>query len=212
MLMVKRFEVGAFCSNCYVVSCRDTNEAAVIDPGFCSSYEAEAVLSFIESSELAVKFIIDTHGHPDHSCGNGVLKHRFNVPICIHKDDAYMLGDGGRQTYAYFGFEGTSPPADILLTDGEYIKFGDVTLKVLHTPGHSQGSITLIGETEIFTGDTLFAGSIGRTDFPGSSEPQMQLSLKKLTHLPDYYTAYPGHGPQTTISQEKHTNPFLQNP
>ncbi len=210
MLMVKMFPVGSFAANCYVVHCRDTRQAAVIDPGFGSAQEAEAILSFIERSELQLKFIIDTHGHPDHTCGNGVLKYRFQVPICIHKNDAYMLGESGRETSRYFGFDCTSPPADILLSEGEYVKFGDVTLKVLHTPGHSQGSIALIGETEVFTGDTLFTGSIGRTDFPGSSDPQMQLSLKKLIHLPDYFTAYPGHGSPTTIAQEKRVNPFLQ--
>jgi hydroxyacylglutathione hydrolase len=210
MLMVKRFIVGSFSGNCYVVNCRDTRQAAVIDPGFSNAQEAEGVLSFIERSNLQLKFIINTHGHPDHSCGNGVLKYRFNVPICIHKNDAYMLGESGRETYRYFGFDCTSPPADILLNEGEYIKFGDVMLKVLHTPGHSQGSMALIGETEVFTGDTLFTGSIGRTDFIGSSDFQMQISLKKLTRLPDYFTVYPGHGPPTTIAQEKRINPFLQ--
>ena len=209
--MVKDLVAGSFSSNCYVVSCRDTKQAAVIDPGFGSAQEAKEIFAFIESSELKIKFIIDTHGHPDHSCGNGVIKYRFNVPICIHKDDAYMLGEQGKDTYRYFGFDSTSPPADILLSDGQYIKFGDVTLKVLHTPGHSQGSISLIGELKVFTGDTLFAGSIGRTDFPGSSDLQMQISLKKLTRLPDYFTAHSGHGPATTIAQEKQTNPFLNN-
>ncbi|NLE04810.1 MAG: MBL fold metallo-hydrolase [Crenarchaeota archaeon] len=208
-MMVKKFVIGVFASNCYVVYCRDTKQAAFIDPGFRNLQEARDTILFVKQCELDIKFIINTHGHPDHSAGNGLLKEEFQAPICIHKDDAYMLGDSGKETFRFFGFDGISPPADILLNEGEYIKFGEVTLRVLHTPGHSQGSITLIGETEIFTGDTLFAGSIGRTDFPGSSDYQMQLSLKKLAQLPDYYTVYSGHGPRTTIAQEKNSNPFL---
>ncbi|HTY75801.1 MAG TPA: MBL fold metallo-hydrolase [Candidatus Nanoarchaeia archaeon] len=207
--MVKKFEVGLLATNCYVVNCRETLHTAIIDPGFVSQSEANEVVTFLHSNGLELKIIINTHGHPDHSCGNAVLKETFHVPICIHRDDAYMLGKSGLETAHYFGYDCVSPPADILLEDGGYIKLGDVTLKVLHTPGHSLGSISLIGETEVFTGDALFAGSIGRTDFPGSSDEKMQKSLWKLMRLPDYYTVYPGHGPKTTISEEKRVNPFL---
>jgi glyoxylase-like metal-dependent hydrolase (beta-lactamase superfamily II) len=141
--------------------------------------------------------------------GNQLLKDRYHVPICIHKDDAYMLGESGRETARYFGYNTLSPPADILLHEGSYITFGDITLRVIETPGHSFGSIVLLGETEVFTGDTLFAGSIGRTDFPASSDREMQLSLRKLRSLPDYFVVYPGHGPTTTIGEEKRVNPFL---
>lgn len=209
MLMTKMFPVGYLETNCYVVNCRETKQAVIIDPGFSSVQEAENIFSFLEIGSLSPKFIINTHGHPDHTCGNAALKRSFQVPICVHKDDAYMLGESGKETAHYFGFDCTSPPADILLKDGEYINFGEVTLKVLHSPGHSPGSIMLIGETEVFTGDTLFAGSIGRTDFPGSSYPQIQASLKKLLQLPDYFAVYSGHGPPTTIAHEKRVNPFL---
>lgn len=210
MLMTKMFCVGDFSSNCYVVSCRETKQAVIIDPGFILNQEAERVFSYIKNSDFHLKFIVNTHGHPDHSCGNGLVKNRFNVPICIHKEDAYMLGETGIETARYFGFNSVSPPADILLSDNDYVKFGDVTLKAIHSPGHSGGSILLIGETEIFSGDTLFAGSIGRTDFPGSSDLQMRNSLKKLLQLPDYFVVYSGHGPSTTIGQERRVNPFLQ--
>jgi len=96
------------------------------------------------------------------------------------------------------------------LHDGDFVKFGKTTLKVIHTPGHSRGSISLLGEKEVFTGDTLFAGSIGRMDFPESSESDMKLSLRKLANLPNHFVVYPGHGPTTTIGEEKRSNPFLQ--
>ncbi len=210
MLMTKAFEVGLLATNCYVINCRDTLHAAVIDPGFDNQNQANEVISYIRDNNLAPKFILNTHGHPDHSCGNAAMKDAFHVPICIHQDDAYMLGDSGVETSRYFGYNCVSPQADILVHDGEYIKLGDVTLKVLHTPGHSFGSVSFIGETEVFTGDALFAGSIGRTDFPGSSDFEMEKTLRKLKGVPEYFTVYPGHGPKTTIGEEKRVNPFLR--
>jgi len=209
VLMVKMFEVGMLATNCYVVNCRDTRQATIIDPGFGSQSEVDEVIDFVHGNSLELKMIVNTHGHPDHSCGNAALKDVFHVPICVHSDDANMLGESGLETSHYFGYNCVSPPADILLQEGGYIKLGDVTLKVLHTPGHSLGSISLIGETEVFTGDALFAGSVGRTDFPGSSDAEMQNSLRKLKRLPDYFKVYPGHGPTTTIGEEKRVNPFL---
>jgi hydroxyacylglutathione hydrolase len=210
MLMVKMFEVGMLASNCYVLYCRDTLEAVLVDPGFCDEAEAEEVFSFIDSRGLKMKFVVDTHGHPDHTCGNGLVKTRYGTPICIHESDAYMLGETGWETARYFGYNTVSPPADVRLRDGDYVKFGDATLTVVHSPGHSFGSVVLLGETEIFTGDTLFAGSIGRTDFPGSSDREMQVSLRKLLRLPDYFVVYPGHGPATKMGEEKRVNPFLR--
>jgi hydroxyacylglutathione hydrolase len=209
MLMTKMFSVGILSANCYVVNCKDSLQAAVIDPGFGSKREADDVISSITKNNLDLKFIINTHGHPDHTCGNQALKDEFHVPICIHEDDAYMLGESGKDTAHYFGFDTVSPQADMLLHEGSYINFGEVTLRVVHTPGHSFGSVVLLGETEVFTGDTLFAGSIGRTDFTGSSDREMKASLHKLLSLPDYFVVYPGHGPETTIGLEKKVNPFL---
>jgi hydroxyacylglutathione hydrolase len=203
------FTVGTFSTNCYVVHCKDTQQAAVVDPGLSSHREVDEIITYIISNALDLKFVVDTHGHPDHTCGNRALKDKFHVPICIHQDDAFMLGESGRETARYFGFDCVSPPADILLIEGSYVKFGNVILSVVHTPGHSFGSVVLLGETEVFTGDTLFAGSIGRTDFPASSDREMQTSLRRLLTLPDYFVVYPGHGPETTIGEEKRVNPFL---
>jgi len=208
--MTKAFEVGMLSTGCYVVNCKDTSEAVIIDPGFDSQAERDEIASYINDSGFNLKYIVNTHGHPDHTAGNTAIKNIFRVPVCIHADDAYMLGDSGMETSRFFGYNSVSPAADILLHEGDYVRFGDITLRVVHTPGHSFGSIVLLGETEVFTGDTLFAGSIGRTDFPGSSDREMQLSLSKLLRLPNYFVVYPGHGPQTTIGEEKRVNPFLR--
>lgn len=207
---VQAFTVGKLFTNCYVVACEKTGEAIIIDPGFDDRFEAEKILKIIDEDALTLKFIVNTHGHPDHTCGNGIVKDKFHLPISIHKDDAHMLGELGKTIAKFFGFDSSSPSADILLDNGDNVKFGRVTLKVMHTPGHSPGSISLLGEKEIFTGDTLFAGSIGRTDLPQSSEASMKLSLKKLTNLLNELVVYPGHGPATTIYEEKRNNPFLQ--
>lgn len=210
-MIAQMFTVGGLFTNCYVVSCEQTKETIIIDPGFYDRFEAEKIFKFIDENSLTLKFVLNTHGHPDHTCGNGMVKEKFHAPILIHEYDARMFGKLGKNIAEFFGFENSSPPADMLLHDGDTVKFGGITLKVLHTPGHSPGGISLLGEKEVFTGDTLFAGSIGRTDFPESSDHDMMISLrKKLATLPDYFIVYPGHGPITTIGEEKRSNPFLQ--
>jgi glyoxylase-like metal-dependent hydrolase (beta-lactamase superfamily II) len=209
-MMVQMFTVGKFFTNCYVVACEKTGEAIIIDPGFDNRIDAEKTFESTKANALTLRLIVNTHGHPDHTCGNGMVKEKFHVSILIHEYDARMLGKLGKNIAEFFGFENSSPPADMLLHDGDTIKFGRITLKALHTPGHSPGGISLLGQKEVFTGDTLFAGSIGRTDFPESSDHDMMRSLKKLADLPDDFVAYPGHGPVTTIEEEKRCNPFLQ--
>jgi len=202
-MKVQIFTVGELSTNCYIASCPKTGEAIIIDPGFETSREAARIFNYIEQEALKLKFIVNTHGHPDHICGNGIVKERFKVPILVHEKDSHMLGG-----MKFFGLKG-SPPADVILRDGDIITFGNLTLKVMHTPGHTPGSIALLGEREVFTGDTLFAGSIGRTDLPGGSDREMRNSLKKLASLPDFFKVYPGHGPTTTIGEERENNPFL---
>jgi hydroxyacylglutathione hydrolase len=208
-MKTRSFEVGSFSTNCYVVGCAETKEAVIIDPGFDTKSEAEIIIKYVEENCSKLKTIVNTHGHPDHTCGNGLVKNRFNVPIAIHKDDAYLIGTLGKRLAEAFNLTNHSPPADILLDDGSLLEFGKEKLEVIHTPGHSPGSISLLGKNVIFTGDTLFASSIGRTDFPESSEKEMQISLKRLKDLPDNLTVYPGHGPATTLGKEKRDNPFL---
>jgi len=209
-MRVQAFTVGMFQTNCYVAFCEKTKEAMIVDPGFAEETEAERIFEFISENDLRPRYIMDTHGHPDHTCGNGLAKERFHVPILIHEYDAYMLGEKGREIARFFGFKNSSAEADRLLRDGELVKIGELTLKVMHTPGHTRGSISLLGEKEGFVGDTLFEDSIGRTDFPEGSEKEMMLSLRKLASLPDTFVVYPGHGSMTTIGREKRNNPFLQ--
>mgnify|MGYP001057392539 FL=1 len=208
-MILQMFTVGRLYTNCYVVACEQTKEAIIIDPGFENRFESAKIFSFITENGLTLKLVVNTHGHPDHVCGNGIIKEKFHAPILIHENDAYMLGGLNRRDAEFFGSSEFSPSANILLHEGDLVKIGKITLKVMHTPGHTSGSMSLIGEKEVFTGDTLFAGSIGRTDLPGSSERDMRLSLKKLASLSDHITVYPGHGPTTTIGEEKFNNPFL---
>ena len=190
---VKCFKVGYLSTNCYVVNCEETNEAAVIDPGFESESEAEPILDFIKQNGFHLKYIINTHGHPDHISGNTFMKQATGASILIHENH------NGRTN------------ADKKLGDGDVIHVGTFRLVVLHTPGHTRGGICLLGDNLVFTGDTLFAGSIGRTDFPGGSFQEIMNSIKtKLLPLPDSFKIYPGHESSSTISQEKKHNPFLQ--
>lgn len=202
--------MGRFSTNCYVVGCEQREEAIIIDPGFDSRLESQRILGYIQDNFSSLKFIVNTHGHPDHTCGNGVVKDRFPAPILIHECDAHMVQESDNRVARVFGLEEVSPPADTLLHDGDSVKFGRIALEVRHTPGHTPGGISLLGEEQVFTGDTLFAGSIGRTDFPESSRSEMNRSLRMLADLPDQLTVYPGHGPPTTLEEEKRSNPFLQ--
>lgn len=210
-MIIRRFVVGGLETNCYLVGCTKTKEALIIDPGFNRKTEAEAILKEIDRHSLHVRFIVNTHGHPDHISGNGALKETTGAPILIHEYDAPMLTDSAESPFRMFGLNAFSPPADRTLRDGDAIRVGDIALVVLHTPGHSQGSICLLGDDMVFTGDTLFAGSIGRTDLPGASYKEIMRSLKsKLITLADSVKVYPGHGPTSTIGEEKRCNPFLQ--
>lgn len=210
-MQINAFVVGNFDTNCYLVSCEATRMAMIIDPGFDNYAEAERIFKTIQENRLTLKSIANTHGHPDHVCGNGIVKETYKVPILIHESDAFLLEDSaGKEVAKVLGLRSFSPAADKLLRDGDKIKIGEVTLRVIHTPGHSSGSISLQAEKAVFTGDTLFAGSKGRTDFPDSSEKDMVCSLKKLANLPNDLVVYPGHGPTTSIGEEKRSNPFLR--
>lgn len=195
-MFAKMFTVGMLATNCFIVGDKDSGEAVVIDPGFDRESEAQPIFDEVERNGFRIKYIINTHGHPDHNGGNRILKRRSQAPILIHEADASMLND---------------PPVDRKLCDGDLIELGNMRLRVIHTPGHSPGSIVLLAGDYVFSGDTLFAGSIGRYDLPGASLDELVGSLKKLLALPDYVRVFPGHGPVTTIGKERMSNPFLQN-
>jgi glyoxylase-like metal-dependent hydrolase (beta-lactamase superfamily II) len=198
-MKIQVFTVGMLSTNCYVAYCPETKDAIVIDPGVVFASETVQIFEFIDKANLRIKFIINTHGHADHVSGNKIMKERFKVPICIHENDGNALGSNHERL-----------PANLFLKDGDTIQFGDVILTVMNTPGHSPGSICLLTDRLVFTGDTLFAGGIGRTDFPGGSSCDIRSSLQKLLRLSDSFTVYPGHGPATSIAEERRFNPFLQ--
>lgn len=200
-MLIETFTVGTLSTNCYVVSSRQTKDAIIIDPGLEFTSEANPILEYITQAALKVKFIVNTHGHSDHVSGDVVFQEKYNVPICIHKYDADSIEALGKGRF----------PPNILLENGSLIEFGDEYLKVLHTPGHTPGSICLVGDRLVFSGDTLFASGIGRTDFPGGSMDDIQISLQKLMLLPNDFLIYPGHGPATIMGEEKRVNPFLNN-
>ncbi len=198
-MLIETFVVGRLSTNCYVVSNQETNASMIIDPGVDSSVEAQQIFKYIEREKLNVILILNTHGHPDHISGDAIFQEKYKVPIYIHKYEVAALAK----------LENDKFPTPVLLDDESVIKFGNESLKVMHTPGHTPGSICLVGEKLVFTGDTLFAEGIGRTDFPGGSIKDMQLSLQKLVRLPDYFLIYAGHGSSSVIGEEKRSNPFL---
>lgn len=205
-MIIKRLPVGPIGTNCYVVGCPETKKAVVIDPGD----EAEKIMRTLESNGLEIEAIINTHGHWDHVGANRKLKDLTGVPILIHRDDAGFLNDGKLNLASFMGDQGLSPAADRILQEGDEISVGNLSFRVLHTPGHTPGGISLVGDGVVFVGDTLFAGSIGRTDFPGGDFKTLIRSIKeKLLVLGDDMIAYSGHGPETTIGREKRGNPFL---
>ncbi len=193
------FTVGMLSTNCYVASCHDTNEAIIVDPGLDYESEAQPILNYIKREQLKIKFIVNTHGHSDHINGDAIIQAKFDVPICIHKLDSYFLES----------LQTNKALPNVLLEEANSVKFGKENLKVVHTPGHTRGCICLIGENLIFTGDTLFAGGIGRTDFAEGSMADMNRSLQKIKKLPDSMLVYPGHGETSMIGEEKRLNPFL---
>ena len=205
-MIIKTLAVGPIQANCFILGCEDTLEAVVIDPG----EEGDRILQTVADSNLIVKYIINTHGHMDHVSANKRIHDVTGAPIFIHSLDAPML-DQVADSAAAWGIKAEDSPApERELKDGDEITFGKITLTVIHTPGHTQGGISLYATDDVFVGDTLFAGSIGRTDFPGGSFETIKESIQqKLFKLGDDVRVHTGHGPTTTIGQEKRHNPFV---
>lgn len=205
-VLIRKMEVGAFAANCYLVACERTREAVIIDPGG----DADRILQQVEKDNVTVKYIINTHGHIDHVAANDEVRKATGAPILIHEKDAEMCKKPHASLAVFVGRLKTAEP-DRLLKGGEQLQVGDLVFEVIETPGHTKGCITLKADGVLFTGDTLFAGSIGRTDLPGGSYSEIIASIKnKLLVFSDDTVVYPGHGPESTIGEERRYNPFLQ--
>ena len=211
LMKIDRLILGAYQTNCYIL--RDSEAAKdclIIDAGL----EADELVDFLAEHELNPVAVVLTHGHADHIAGVAALRESFpDIKVYIHKLDAKLLADTKSNLSALAGQPFSVEPADFSLEEDDVIEQAGIKLRVLHTPGHTAGGICLYSEQEgiVFTNDTLFADSIGRTDFPDGSMVQLVKNIKeKLLTLPDETIVYPGHGPITTISQEKAGNPFLQ--
>jgi hydroxyacylglutathione hydrolase len=205
-LLLRRMEVGPFAANCYLVACGQTKEAVIIDPGA----DARQILSMVAGEKVTVKYIINTHGHVDHVGANEDIRKALGVPILIHENDGEMSKKPHASLSAFVGKMKLAEP-DTLLKDGDKLTVGTLVFTVIETPGHTKGSITLALDGALFTGDTLFAGSIGRTDLPGGSFREIISSIKeKLLVYADDTVVYPGHGPESTIGEERKYNPFLR--
>lgn len=205
-MILESVVVGPLMVNCYVLGCESSREGVVVDPGD----DTDRILEAVSRHGLKVVAVINTHGHFDHTGGNQRIVTETGAGLLIHELDVPMLARAV-DTAAMFGLTAeNSPPPSRFLTEGEFVAFGEYRLRVLHTPGHTLGGCSLHLEGMVFTGDTLFADSVGRTDFPGGSSVALGKSIReKLLILPDDTIVYPGHGPSTTIGRERKHNPYL---
>lgn len=206
-MIVKQLPVGAIQTNCYLAGCEETKEGVIIDPGD----EAERILVEVEAAGLTIKYVLNTHAHFDHILANGPVVEATGAPLAIHPLDIPLLRQGGGANF--FGLPAEpGPEPDIELAEGDTINFGNYSLQVLFTPGHTPGHVSFYEAKAaiIFDGDVLFAGGIGRTDLPGGDYETLMTSIRqKLMPLPDDTIVCSGHGPITTIGRERVSNPWL---
>ncbi len=204
---IYRIPAGVYAANCYVVFSDESNEGIIVDPGG----DIDDIIKIIDENKVNVKFIVLTHGHGDHIGGVTELKKKYNVPLMVHEDDVELLSDASKNLSLNMVMGSIELIPDRILKDEDTIEFGDLKALVIHTPGHTKGGICLKIDDHLITGDTLFKGSIGRSDLLGGDYETLLNSIRtKLLVLADNTIVLPGHGQQSTIKAEKVSNPFLQ--
>ena len=209
-MIFKQLMVGSMGVCSYIIGCEETKKGAVVDPGG----DENRILDEVRSLGLEIEYIIATHGHPDHVCGNRIIKEATGGANLMHEEDAEFFENPETQNYfSMLGLE-PSPPTEVKVKDGDIVRIGNLEFKVIHTPGHTPGGMCLYCAPNLITGDTLFAGGVGRTDFPGGSYDALINSLKtKVLALPDDTIVWPGHGyggMQSTLAEERRSNPYLR--
>jgi len=205
-VQIQRISTEGFAANTWLVFDEETREAAVIDP----TADAERITEILQKEALTLTMILLTHGHFDHIYAADSLRDATGAPLLIHHKDAEMLTDAiANASAVFFGKGDTYRPAERLLKGGDGLPLGKKLITVRHTPGHTPGSVTFVLPGVLFTGDTLFDGSVGRTDLPGGDGAALADSLRRIVRMPGEYTLYPGHGEITTLENQRKTNPFL---
>jgi hydroxyacylglutathione hydrolase len=208
-MFVEQMRVGPMAVFSYIVGCEQEKVGLIIDPAGAES----KIVSKAEEMGLAIRYVVNTHGHADHTCGNRAVLAKTGADLVAHRDDASEILRGLNRVFSMAMGKRPSPEAHRLVTDGDVIQIGQTGLKVIHTPGHTPGSICLYGEGNLFTGDTLFVGAVGRTDLKGGSFEVLLDSLRKLVALPPETRVWPGHdygdAPVSTLAREKETNPYI---
>lgn len=205
-MILESLTVGPLQANCYIVGCPETDKGFIVDPGG----EPERILAVVERLNLDIEYIFDTHEHVDHIAGNRAVREATGATLVVHEDGVQQVEKPHPFWSSMVGGVEPSVP-DETMADGDTFEVGALTVEVLHTPGHSPGCVCLAVDGAVFTGDTLFAGSVGRTDLPGGDMTTLERSLRRLVEWCEPDTeVYPGHRGPSTIAEEVRSNPYLQ--
>lgn len=208
-MIVEQMLVGPMAVFAYIVGCEKEKMCLIIDPGG----SVDRILARTKDMGLTVKYVVNTHAHADHTCGNNGILGKTDARLVVHEDEADRISGVMNKLFSVAMGKRPSPGAHILVKDGDLIQVGQIELQVIHTPGHTPGSICLYGQGNLFTGDTLFVGAVGRTDLKGGSFETLLASLKKLLTLPPQTRVWPGHHygetPDSTLARERETNPYI---
>lgn len=206
MLKVKNIISGQFEVNCYLVYDVTTKAAIIIDPG----EDDKSVIEEIENLALKPELLINTHGHFDHILSDDIIRKKYNIPLAIHKDDVAFLSDVNKNASYIIGKPVTINNPEIIFEKEQTYQTSFCKYSIINTPGHTPGSVCVLIDNNLFSGDTVFAGSVGRTDFPCSSPLAMKQSLQKIKQLDKNMQVYPGHGPSTNMKKELSSNFYLR--